>query len=81
MRRPFLSKKQLLKKKTFSTNKLQMSLLKITFLMKTSETEKIVKIFCMAFLFLKIFCLIHPGFILIFHKKRLFKFSSSEDYG
>jgi hypothetical protein len=55
------------------------SKLKMTFLMKTSETKKFVKIFCKSFLiFKKIFCLSHPGLIFIF-TKRLFKFPSSED--
>jgi hypothetical protein len=51
----------------------------MTFLMKTSESKKVVKIFCEAFLiFKKIFCLSHPGLI-SFLQKWLFKFPSSED--
>jgi hypothetical protein len=42
----------------------------MTFSMKTSETKKIVKIFCEAFLiFFLIFCFNHPGLIFIFIKK------------
>jgi hypothetical protein len=49
------------------------------FLLKTSETKKFGILFCVAFLILKnIFCLRHPGLIVIFIK-RLFKFPSSED--
>jgi hypothetical protein len=47
--------------------------------MKTSETKKFAKIFCEAFLiFLKIFCLSHPG-LFSFLQTRLLKFPSSED--
>jgi hypothetical protein len=42
----------------------------MTFLMKTTETKKFVKIFCEVFLIFKIiFCLSHPGLIFIFTKK------------
>jgi hypothetical protein len=42
---------------------------KMTFLLKTSATKKFPKIFCEAFLILKkIFCLRHPGLILIQNK-------------
>jgi hypothetical protein len=52
----------------------------MTFLMKTSKTKKLSKIFCEAFfIFKQIFSLSHPG--LSFLQKRLFKFPSSEDYG
>jgi hypothetical protein len=41
----------------------------MTFLMKTFETKKFVKMFCQEFLILKnIFCLSHPGLIFIFTK-------------
>jgi hypothetical protein len=42
----------------------------MTFLMKTSETEKFVKIFCEAFfIFKQIFYLSYPGLIFSFTKK------------
>jgi hypothetical protein len=41
----------------------------MTFLMKTSETKKVAKIFVRHFLLLKIFCFNHPGFIFILTKK------------
>jgi hypothetical protein len=46
------------------------SILKMIFLMKTSETKTFVKIFCEGFLiFKKIFSLSYPGLIFIFTKK------------
>jgi hypothetical protein len=58
------------------------SILKMSFLIKTSETKKFFRIFArhLRFKKKKIFCLSHPGLILIF-TKRLFKFPSSEDEG
>jgi hypothetical protein len=51
----------------------------MTFLMKTSETKKFVKIFLRGIFDLKeIFYFSHAGLIFIFYKK-LFKFPSSKD--
>jgi hypothetical protein len=51
----------------------------MTFLMKTSETKKFVKIFCEAFLIFKKYLASTIQGLFSFLQKRLFKFPSSED--
>jgi hypothetical protein len=51
----------------------------MTFLMKTSETKKFVKIFCEAFFILKKYFAKAIHDLFSFLQKRLFKFPSSED--
>jgi hypothetical protein len=50
------------------------SILKITFLCKTSETTKFAEMFCKVFLVLpkKLFCFIHRGHIFVQNKKFFF---------
>jgi hypothetical protein len=51
----------------------------MTFLMKTLETKKFVKIFCEAFLIFKKYFASTTQDLFSFLQKRLFKFPSSED--